>query len=47
MRSVPELHLPSTPSTKETSQSFSFANQGNLAIDLISQKASINFWGNS
>jgi hypothetical protein len=44
MRSPPELPLPSPESAKETSQSFSFSKQGNLAIDLISQRAPINFW---
>jgi hypothetical protein len=47
MRSVPELALPSPPSAKETSQSFSFLNQGNLAIDLILHTAPIIYWGNS
>jgi hypothetical protein len=47
MCSPPELPLPSPESAKETSQSFSFSNQGNLTIDLISQTASIYFWGNS
>jgi hypothetical protein len=47
MRSPPELPLPSPESAKETSQSFSFSNQGNLAIDIVSQTAPINFWGNS
>jgi hypothetical protein len=46
MRTVPELPLPSPASTKENSQSFSFSNQGDLAIDLILQTAPINFWGN-
>jgi hypothetical protein len=44
MRSPPELPLPPAPSAKQTSQSFSFSKQGNLAIDLISQTAPINFW---
>jgi hypothetical protein len=42
MHSVKELPLPSPESAKETSQSF--LNHSNLAIDLMSQTAAINFW---
>jgi hypothetical protein len=44
MGAVAELPLPSPASAEETSQSFSFSNQGNVAIELISQTARINFW---
>jgi hypothetical protein len=45
MRAVPELPLPSPTSAKETSQSFSFSKQGNLAMDLVTQTAPIHFLG--